>query len=191
MVSQIGTLKHLTNEIQRRPITRHLRKKYEVNNSYKESMKNWSDKAKLKKISAGNLTRIPKTGTLRKMKHDKKLFYQLDKDPIIELMLLLEGVHKDYICLLSKIPFGVVCQKSEAMKTLVAIMKSDSFLTISFDETGSTVEKCKKDQQKIFYHVGVIQTEFGPLPLTEYFTDDQTTEFLEFWLNSLKEHTVI
>jgi len=32
------------------------------------------------------------------MKHKKKLFSQLDKDPFIELMLLQEGVLKDYIC---------------------------------------------------------------------------------------------
>merc|ERR1712096_308182 len=66
-------------------ITKDLRKNYEVNNSYKEYMKNWSDKAKLKEISAGNLTRIPKTGTLRQMKHEKKLFsqFKIDSDEIV------------------------------------------------------------------------------------------------------------
>ena len=187
LVSQIGTLKHSTNEIHRRQITGDLRMHcYEVNNAYREYMESWADEAKLKEIRAGNLTRIPNTGTLRQIKHQKKLFSQLDKDPFTELCLLQEGVHNNYICLLSKLPFSMVCQKSEAMKILLAMMKSDSFLTISFDATGGVVRKFKKDQKQIYYHVGVIQTEFGPLPLTEYFTDDQTTESLQTWLNKFK-----
>ena len=47
-------------------------------------------------------------------------------------------------------------------------------------------------QSRIFYHVGFIQISFGPISLTEYFTDDQTTESLQMWLNMFKRsHTVI
>ena len=72
------------------------------------------------------------------------------------------------------------------MKVLMAILKSDSCLTITFDATGNNVYKFNKKQKRILYHVGVVQTAFGPLPLTEYFTDDQSTESLQTWLNKFK-----
>ena len=80
----------------------------------------------------------------------------------------------------------MVCQKSEALNILIAIIKTDNYLTISFDARGNTVNKLNKTQSKIFYHVGVIQTGFGPLQLTEFFTDEQTTESLQIWLNKFK-----
>ena len=162
----------MAKEIQRRQLNKDVRKNYDVNNAYKEYLANWADEGKIKEINAGNLTRVPENSCLRQIKHDKKKFSQLDKDPFKELCLLQEGVHKNYICLLSKIPFSIVCQKSEAMKALMAMLKSDSYLAISFDATGNTVEKCNREQKRIFYHVGVVQTAFGPLPLTEYFTND-------------------
>ena len=43
----------------------------------------------------------------------------------------------------------MVCQKSEAMKILLTIMKSNNFKTIRFEATGSNVvAKCNKDQNK-------------------------------------------
>ena len=80
----------------------------------------------------------------------------------------------------------MVCQKGEAWNILIAIIKTDSYLTISFDVRGNTVNKLNKTQSKIFYHVGFVQTGFGPLPLTEFFTDEQTTESLQIWLNKFK-----
>ena len=45
----------------------------------------------------------------------------------------------------------MVCQKSEAMKILLTIMKSNNSITISLEATGSNVvTKCDKDQNKYF-----------------------------------------
>ena len=73
MVSQIGALKHLKDEIQRRQISRDLRRHYVVNNAHKKYLENLADETKAKQISAGNLTGVPTKGTLRRIKYNNKI----------------------------------------------------------------------------------------------------------------------
>ena len=92
-VNQLGKLLHLKGEEKRRPLTRDLRRNWEVKDLKKDIEKYWADKSKAKQISAGNLSGIPTYNTLRSIKAVNKKRDQLDdRDPLKELHLVQKGL---------------------------------------------------------------------------------------------------
>lgn len=147
-------------------------------------------------FKSGNLNNAYSSTVLQKISSEKNRVFSISKDIINEILDLsalydLEWPHKlfpGYIQSFNVRPFNIILFTVPQLKYLISLPHP---IFLHLDSTGSIFAPVR-NAKKIFYYAlttpGIKSLEFGPLPLAEFISSDQTAHQIAIFLSTVNDH---